>query len=100
MTWLDGSGTIAITEVEEMDKEGLINYCWERFKSEAIHPEASEEAVISMRRCFYAGASAVIGSMVSVSENNQADKEIWIAILGSMKAEADRFAIGIKIGIN
>jgi hypothetical protein len=72
---------------------------WRDFEARALPANVGEVQRIEMRRAFYAGAQALLGTLVNLFDSDREPTENDLKAMDAIKAELDQFAADVKGGV-
>ena len=73
------------------DNRNLIDALWRDFQNNVIPPQAGKMQVRDMRRCFFAGATAMLNAILPLAEDDVSE-EYAESVMEDLAEEVDRFA--------
>ena len=80
--------------IPNINSPGILQNAWEDFRRTVLHPDAGDVQISECRKCFFAGAVAVMQANLTIAEVNLPDA-VAAAILQSMWTECMEFAEGL-----
>lgn len=76
----------------------LLESAWQSYRAKVIPPGAPGVQLVESRRAFYAGARALLGSLIAVLGPDQEATESDLAIMDSVQEELDEFRKDVENG--
>jgi len=85
--------------VAKQDKELLIEKVWLSYRHAVIPAAAGATQVIESRRAFYAGAQALLQTILGILEPGEDPTEEDLRTISLIQAELNRFNDKVKAGL-
>lgn len=72
----------------------VLQYAWDSFRKDLIHPEAGDVQVNEQKKSFYAGALVVLTAALQIAEQDLPDDR-GTAVMHSLWKECENFAMNL-----
>ncbi|OGT59005.1 MAG: hypothetical protein A3E01_18570 [Gammaproteobacteria bacterium RIFCSPHIGHO2_12_FULL_63_22] len=79
-------------------EDKLIKSAWNSYLARVIPADAPIVQVTESRRAFYAGAQALLGTLMARLDPDKEPTEADLVMMDSIKAELDQFARDVQAG--